>query len=403
MKIQPRYKHVVPVIIGGNNNTNSLGVVRNLGRQGIPVILLDFDHRSMVRSSRYVSKKLACPSPKESEDRFIEFLLQLGRQADQKSVIIPTNDAEVMALSKHKADLDQYYLLPIPSYDIIQKLVDKRFFYQMLEQMGIPHPKTFFPSDLTRLESMARELEFPFLIKPACMHLFFAEFHTKCFVINSTEDLNLALRKIKGKDLDLMLQDIIPGSEIYMLYTYFNKKVEPVAICGYDKQRQYPPDFGNGSSCRTRWRSEPIESAMKVLKGLKYRGMAEPEFKKDPRDGEYKFLEINARTTTQSILPAACGMNIEYLAYLDSIGEEYPADFGTHEEGSLWVDEIADLLSCLSHIRRGTLSTAEAIRSYRGKKVYATAAWDDPVPFLQFLYDFAGQRVNNFCEKNPRG
>lgn len=387
MKTPSNSSHGVPVIVVGNNSTNSLGVVRNLGRHGIPVTMLDYNRPSMVRYSRYISRKLACPSPRGSETQFIDFLLNQGKQMDEKCIIFATNDAEVMALSRYKDELEQYYLLPIPSFEIIQKLVNKRYFYQLLDQISVPYPKTYFPSDISELKAIGLEFDYTYIIKPAYMHLFHAEFNTKCFVINSAQELNLAVQRLENKALDVMIQDIIPGNEIYMLYTYFNKKGEPLTICGYDKQRQYPSDFGSGSSCRSAWRSDPIDSAIRVLKDLKYHGMSEPEFKKDPRDGVYKLLEINARTTTQCGLPPACGVNTEYVAYLDTIGQ-YQGGADSPQNGIIWIDEIADALSCLGQMRRGTLGIKELTKSFRGKKVYATAAWDDPLPFLISLYSF---------------
>jgi predicted ATP-grasp superfamily ATP-dependent carboligase len=381
--------HSVPVIVGGNNNVNNLGVARNLGRLGIPVILLDYECPSIARSSRYISKKLACPNPSESEIQFIDFLLKQGKQMDEKYVIIPTNDATVLALSRYKEDLEQYYLLPVPSFYVVETLVNKKLFYQFLDQILISHPRTYFPADLAKLESIGHGIEYPYIIKPVYSHLFDAEFATKCFLINSSQDLNHAVKRLENKDLEVVIQEIIPGNEHYSLLTYFNKRAEPLAICGWDKLRQYPPDYGMSSSlCKSAWRAAPIDLAIQTLKTLKFHGIAEAEFKKDPRDGQYKFLEINARTSVPIALPAKCGVNIEYAAYLDIIGQ-YNGNSVSPQSGILWINEITDLLSCIKQIRGGKLGVKEAIKSRIGKKVYATVAWDDPLPFIISLYNFA--------------
>ena len=298
--MQSKNNYLTEVMVTGNRCSNDLGVIRGLGRHGIPIILLDVDRSSMTRYSKYISKKLTCPDPKGSEIRFINFLLDVGKQMDKKCMIIPIGDAEVMALSKYKEKLERFFLLPIPSFEVAQKLVNKKKFYKLLDQISIPHPKTYFPEDISELKSIGREIDYPYIIKPAYSHLFGEEFNTKGFVINSPQELDRAAEKLRDKNLEVVIQEIIPGKEIYMFYTYFNKKSEPIAICGYDKLRQYPPDFGCGSLCKSAWRSVPIDSAIQVLKAIKYHGIAEPEFKRDPRDGKYKLLEINARTTTES-------------------------------------------------------------------------------------------------------
>jgi D-aspartate ligase len=389
---------LVPVLIGGNNNVNNLGVARNLGRHGVPVILLDYERPSIARSSRYIHKRLACPNPSKSEIQYIDFLINYGKQMDEKCVILPTNDAAVLALSRYKEELEQYYLLPIPGFEVVETLVNKKLFYQFLDQVSIPHPRTYFPTDIANLESISHEIEFPYIIKPTYSHLFDAEFATKCFLIKSSQDLKNAVKRLENKDLDVFIQEIIPGNEHYSLLTYFNRRAEPLAICGWDKLKQFPPDFGMSSSlCKSVWRGAPICLAIQILKALKYHGIAEPEFKKDPRDGQYKFLEINARTSVPIALPARCGVNIEYTAYLDTIGR-YNGNIVFPQGGILWINEITELVSCIKQIRKGKLNIREVVKSHLGKKVYATAAWDDPLPLVTSLYNF----TRHYLEKREK-
>jgi len=186
---------------------------------------------------------------------------------------------------------------------------------------------------------------------------------------------------LRNKDLEVVMQEVIPGEEIYMFYTYFNKESEPLAVCGYDKLSQYPPDFGCGSLCKSMQRQTPIDLAIQVLKTIKYHGIAEPEFKRDLRNGEYKLLEINARTSTENRLPARCGVDIEYIAYLDTIGQ-YVEDSISPKNGILWIDEVGDLASCIIQLKEGRLGIREVFNSLRGKKEYAIFAWDDLMPFF---------------------
>jgi len=300
-------------------------------------------------------------------------------------VIIPTGDIEALTLSKHKRELEQFYFIPIASFDTIQKLVNKKSFYQLLAQMSVPHPKTYFPEDTAELKLMGQEIDYPYIIKPAYSPVFAKEFHRKCFVINSSSELEQAAEKLTDKNMEVMIQEIIPGKEIYMFYTYFDTKSEPIAICGYDKLRQFPPDFGCGSLCRSAWKDVPIDSAIQLLRAVDYHGIAEPEFKRDPRDGEYKLLEINARTSTQSRLPAGCGVDVEYIAYLDATGQSVEASLSPNG-GVLWVDDYYDTLSCLIQLKNRELGIRELFHSMKGKKIHSVAAWDDLLPFL--IYPF---------------
>jgi D-aspartate ligase len=372
------------VIVVGSWDTNSLGVIRAFGRQGIPVTLVTSDRSRMAGYSRYTASKLICPDPAKFETQFIDFLLDFGKQNEYTQVIVPTGDSNTLAISKYREKLEQFYLLPMPHFEVIEKLVNKKRFYKLLAQMAIPYPRTYFPANISELKVMAQEFCYPYIIKPAFSHLFAKEFHTKCFLISCVEELDKAIEILKNKHLEIMIQEIIPGNDIYMLYAYFDRDSKPIAICGYDKLRQSPPDFGSGTLCKSAWKSTPIDLAIRVLAQIGYHGIAEPEFKRDPRDGEFKLLEINARTSTENRLPAKCGIDIEYIAYLDTIAQPIEKQ-NPPKENVIWVDEIADFISSFRQIRDGRLAVREWFKSLKGEKVYGWFARDDPIPFFVSL------------------
>lgn len=384
-------KHLVSSILSGIHNVNALGVLRGLRRKRIPAILLNVDSHSMVRYSRFVSREVLCPDPHYSEMGFIDALIKLGRSLDHQPVYIPTGDAEVLAISKHKETLLPYYRLPVASFDTIRLLVNKKKFFQDVIRRNIPCPRTCFPETADEMRKMAADIGYPLIIKSCYSHQFIREFHKKVFVIHSHSELETAMEILNGAHQDYFLQEIIPGNMLYLFYAYFNRQSIPLGICGYDKVRQFPKDFGIGTICRSMNRSQPIQAGVKYLQDIGYHGLAEPEFKLDPRDGLYKLIEINPRSVTQTQLAAACGVHVEYLAYQDLIwGNIEPLRPAT--EGVLWIDEISELHYHLSRIRRGRFCFSE-FDSLIGDKILAGAAWDDPIPFIIALARFFKERL----------
>jgi D-aspartate ligase len=386
VRIQSDYSNLTGVVVTTGAAANSLGVLRAFGRRGIPVVYLDPGGLDIVRYSKYITKRLKSQNSMESETKFVKVLLELGKQTNGQMMIIPTGDSDVLALSKHKRELEKYYYLPVPTFETVQKLVNKKTFYKLLLKLGIPHPKTYFPESLAELRATVLEIDYPCIIKPVYSLPFIAEFGTKNFVIHSPQELFQAIDRLRGKNLEVMIQELIPGNEIYMFYTYFNRKSEPVAVCGYDKLRQFPNNFGSGSFCKSSWRSSPVKECIELLKGIEYQGFAEPELKKDPKDGKYKLLEINARTTTQNRLAAACGADIEYISYLDAVGQLMNKPF-SFRINTFWIDDFNDLFSCLKQLKRGELDVREIIRSFMPPKVHSELAWDDPAPFILHAID----------------
>lgn len=399
--MQSNYSNSTGVLVTSGFVANGLGVVRGFGRRGIPVAYIDSERGSIARYSRYINQRLKCPSPRESDAEFVNVLMNFGKQIDSKMVIIPTSDSYVLALSKHKQELEQFFFLPVPSHEIVQKLVNKKNFYKLLVEMQIPHPKTYFPEDITELGSMGREINYPYIIKPAHSMPFQEEFGRKCFVINSSEELDRAIERLREKNLELMIQEIIPGKVVYEFYAYFNKKSEPLAICGWDKIRHFPPDFGSGSFCKSVWWSSAVEQGISFLKAIGYHGFAGTELIKDPIDGKYKMIEVNARTITQNRLAAACGVDMEYIAYLDATGQ-FMGDSDSPSDNVLWVEDFLDLVSCLVYLKRKQITVGEIVESLRVRKVHSVVAWDDPAPLIPYLINLGFGALYTYLSKPIR-
>jgi D-aspartate ligase len=369
------------VIVTGGITANALGIIRSFRRRGIPVIYVDSDPGSIAKHSRYIKKRLTCKKTNDLESVFIKLLKDLGEQQGHGMIVIPVGDEAVLALSKHRDELKTFYHLPVPEYETVQKLVNKKLFYRMLNEMHLPHPKTYFPESLTELVSLGKRLPYPYIIKPAFSIPFQQEFRRKVFHVKSPQDLDRAADKLRDKNMEVMIQEIIPGREIYSFFTYFNKLSKPLAICGWDKIRQYPLDFGFGTFCKSKWRPAAAADSLQLLRTIGYYGFAEVEVKKDPRDCEYKIIEINARTSLQNALAEACGADIGYVAYLDAGGRVTEHSTSFHNN-ILWTDDFLDMVSFLLHLGRRDIGKSEIIDSINPRKVHAVAAWDDPLPLF---------------------
>jgi len=53
-------------------------------------------------------------------------------------MIVPTDDRDVLAFSKYKRELEQFYHLPVPAFETVQKLVNKKSFYKFLAEVNYP-------------------------------------------------------------------------------------------------------------------------------------------------------------------------------------------------------------------------------------------------------------------------
>jgi D-aspartate ligase len=388
-----------------NLSINGLGVVRSLGRRGIPVIGLDPNPRQIGHFSRYC-KGIVCPDP-ENEERYIDFLLTLGEQLNTKGVLMPTADSDVMAISKHRNKLEKYYILPLADFAVIEKLINKKKFYKILEDLNMPHPKTFSCKNISEVKQISSGINYPCIIKPIFSTYFNKEFGTKVFNVNCEKELINAYNKASSKGHEVVIQEMIPGSDtnMYLVSAYFNCLSQPLGIFSFKRIRQYPRIFGNGALCISVCSSEITELCTQLLKKIRYHGIIDAEFKRDPRDNTFKFIEINARTGMQHRLAARCGIDLPYIAYMDAIGQNIE-QVGPQKEGIKWIHMLSDLRSSFESIFTGDLSVIEYIKSLKGEKEYAIFARDDLIPFFIFLSNLSSATlkylIKNFLYKSRK-
>src|SRR5271156_3246219 len=92
------------VVIGGDYQ--GLGIVRSLGRQGVPVCALD-DELSISRYSRYCTKFVKL-GDLHNERVVVDNLLNVGRRLGLDGwVLYPTREELVAAISRNRFELSQ--------------------------------------------------------------------------------------------------------------------------------------------------------------------------------------------------------------------------------------------------------------------------------------------------------
>lgn len=372
----------------GEYITGGLGAVRCLGRAGVPVVWIDTISRHVGFHSKYC-KGIVCPDLRKFPKDYIDFLLEIGDILQYKGVLFPIRDIEVMTMLQHKSRLQKFFHIPMADLEISEKLLNKNLFYKTLIKQNIPHAKTFFSSDLSDIKIIAKEIQYPCILKPFHSARFVLEFGTKVFIAHSVKQLEELYQKAMEKHHKVVIQEIIPGSVRNMcgMNAYYDKTFVPHGVFNYQRIREWPHGMGNGCFIE----SAKIPMLEKILtpfiKKIGYYGIVDAEFRLDPRDNVYKLIEINSRCWMQSSLPARCGANIPFLAYLDAIGKELPPSFQIKDHLK-WVFIGEDVRSAIKSVANNDLSLLEWFKSYRGTIEFSILASDDLIPFLYSLLPY---------------
>ena len=366
----------------------ALGVARSLGRRGIPVWLINQGGHLVASTSRYVRRRL--PWPVCDDHGKISFLLRLCASQNLKGwILIPTDDYTVGLVSNHHQALSGGYQVSVPPWETLRWACDKRLLYQLAERVQVHQPWTFCPS--TRQELATIDFPFPVILKPALRLRPSNLSVPKAWRAEDRE--SLFKRYDEASALlpaeDLIIQEMVPGGgEAQFSYAALCKDGRSLASVVARRTRQFPRDFGQLSTyVETIDAPEVIEPAERLLAAVRFTGLAEVEFKNDPRDGQFRVLDINPRVWGWHTLCSRAGVDFSYLLWLLVRGEPVPHLRG--REGERWVHLLADLRMAIEEILRGRLSWREYLRSIRSPVESAIFSWDDPLPGLLDLPLFA--------------
>jgi predicted ATP-grasp superfamily ATP-dependent carboligase len=118
----------------------------------------------------------------------------------------------------------------------------------------------------------------------------------------------------------------------------------------------------------------------RFLKAINYHGVVEIEFKRDPRSGQYKLLDVNARTWGFHSIGSASGVDFPYLTYADQLG--LPIEPTRAKAGVGWIRMLSDIPTAAADMVHGSLSLRMYVDSLRATRVESVFSWQDPLPSL---------------------
>jgi D-aspartate ligase len=366
------------VILGGDYQ--GLGIVRSLGNRGVPVCVVD-DEQSVSRFSKYCHRFVKLESLRDG-DVTVDALLTLGDRFKLHGwVLYPTRDEHVAAFSRRRAELEQIFRVPTPRWDVVQWAWDKRNTYRKAAELGIPIPRTHYIEQIGQL-SQLDDIEPPFAIKPAIKEHFIYATKAKAWCAKTHSDLRTVFQKaaeLVGPG-EAMVQEVIPGGGAQQIsYCAFFRNGEAVGKMVARRRRQHPLQFGRASTYVETIDAPIVEEfSERFLRSIDYYGLVEVEYKLDPRDSQYKLLDVNARTWGYHSLGARAGVDFSYLLYADQVG--LPISRCTGRPGLSWMRTTTDFPTALAAIRAHDIDLKTYLSSVKNCDVEAVFSARDPFP-----------------------
>jgi D-aspartate ligase len=363
-----------PALVAGSG-LSALGVMRSLGRAGIPFHNLSAQH-DYVASSRFYRP---VANPLQDDEPLAD---ALQRMPFERAVLFTTSDDRVAEAARLEGILAERFPASIAGAATIDTLLDKLAFARLLVTHDVPHPRTFELCEERALEHVPDDVFAGSFLKPRHSLAFNRRYRTKGIHVASRDEAREKLRRVQADGFDVILQEYIPGGADahYFLDGFLDREHVMRGLFARQRIRMYPAHFGNSSSMIS-IAPAAVESAIRdvarLLDAIRYRGIFSAELKLDPRDGAFKLLEVNCRPWWFNGFAADCGVDVTLMAWRDALG--MPIETVTRYcEGVKLISSFNDL--------RARGNVARTLRFWIGAHD-AVFSRDDPRPFLSYAAD----------------
>jgi D-aspartate ligase len=390
------------VVLGGG--PNALSFARSLGRRRVPVLVVD-GARGFAGSSRW-ARSVVLPGPSEHPETWVRFLRWVGDDLSRPAALFPTNDTLVSLVADHEAELADRFRAIVPRRDDVETIVDKGKQYRAAAAAGIPVPRTELPTSHGDIVRIAAGMRYPCLLKPhrSLPGRAVIEHKRKVDVVENPRELVVAYDRLASPDNPFLVQERVPGpdSELFYYLGFWDRPGHEHSWMTARKVWQFPGGIGDGSTVESARVSEVATLARVLLRALRYRGLVNVEFKRDP-DGRFLLIEVNPRTVAFNQLATTAGMDFPWIAYRQIATALHPRPSSAFRTGVRYTNEDLEL----SRLVHGEVRLPEGLRPWVSSLVrsraWAIASVRDPAPLLRYVTDrvrgAVGQRSSHPCSR----
>jgi len=366
-----------PALVFECSYVNGLSAIRSLARVGAPVVALDHRPQALGLRSR-LALPLVCP-PASQREEFAAYLAEVCDAVGREAVAFPTHDEYLVAVN---AVAPAGLLLPFGPRELIEPIQAKRFQYDAAARVGVALPAMFHPANEDEARAAASQLRYPAVMKPS-LGAGFKTLHGRPLIEAADADELLEAYQA-GAQFGPMLQELIPGGDDCLWTVGSHLAADGTALgvfCGR-KLLQAPAGVGTCRVGEARWDDVAVDGSLALLRELGFHGTSQVEFKRDPRDGVLRLMEVNARLWQWHSLSSACGVDLVAIAYRDALGEDIAPATTRTCDGHRWVAAVRHVRES----RRERLGLRRTLAPMRPPFAEPVFALRDPMPAVHQVY-----------------
>lgn len=387
-----------PIVLGAG--INALGIVRALNEGGLKSIVLCASN-DVACFSRYATP-LTFADPQKSPELFANEVSSLAAALPAGGIIFATSDAYLKALIPARPALEAAGLVfPMPAQSAMELFASKNLTMDLARtvDVGIPRSVNTMGRDIL---AAAKEVVFPAILKPEETVGFQAAFQLKrqTLVVENESGVPAVMAMIQAagwQDRSFVLQEFIPGpsSNLYTISTFSDREGKIWAYSTGHKLAQYPTEAG--TICRGRVVPVPelLAPTERLFKATQFCGVANTEYKFDPRDSTYKLMEVNPRPGKWNSSATRTGVNLPLHAYRYFIEGKTPPTTAVSDEIAIWTawSDFAIALAADNGVIGMFRRLAHEATTAKGRGIAAVTSLKDPLPAVWSAGDLAGKAI----------
>ncbi|MGP4975301.1 carboxylate--amine ligase [Brachybacterium tyrofermentans] len=269
-----------------------------------------------------------------SDEDLVAAAVELARERGgvRPQLLLANADSLVQLMSDHREQLEPHFVMPILEADVLERLSDKAEFARLCTDHGVATPRTEVidlgtPRDAD-WQPPRTELPFPVVMKAARtadMAGVRFEGKKKVWFLETPQELDDLVRAIAaaGYAGRLVVQELIPGDDTaegsITAYTDAAGRVTLLCSARVLLGEHTPDALGRPAAMITLPFDDALDQARRLLEATGYRGYANFDVKRDPRDGTWKFFEVNPRIGRNNFYVSSAGANVSRFVAADAI------------------------------------------------------------------------------------
>jgi D-aspartate ligase len=336
---------VVVVRVGAYANQHgTVGVIRTLGRGGVPVYAVTEEGVTPASTSRYLTGQLKLSSGGELEQSaMLKRLVEVVERMPQRPLLVCTDDEAAVLVAEGASELDGRAIFPAVPPCLPRQLASKHGLHETCQRFGLPTPATWAVSTGHDLEEVLANVSLPVVVKQTDPWSRLARPVVKSSTVARTsEDVQrlLAAFELWPEGSDLVVQEYLPDddSEDWFAHGYCTASSDVALIFTGRKLWSWPARAGATAYARTEKNVE-IERAIRDLcKRTGYCGIFDTDWRYDRNTGRYLLLDFNPRVGAQfRMFEDDAGVDLVRAMHLDLSGRAVNA--GRQVEGERFLVE----------------------------------------------------------------